>query len=508
MKPFFILWVILCWFAPAPVLGQTDFRAGFESTDPVAKDSTLTEDEKLQAHQIFLESAMRGQDPLQKIYGNLFLSADFIKAADFSEAFRYVVEAEAIAKSAKNNGWLGWVTHRKGVIYVKMKDYEKALEAQEAAAALCGEAKDSLCLAESLEQVSIMYGMLDDFEKAREIHRQAMPLLKKFGGDRQLATALSNFGSINSLQKHYSEAIEYFQQAIEIQRKVNNAKGEAKALNNLAFVYTKLKKYELAIETFQQCIRQNQKNNIPENLVRNYLGMGATYEAMGDCGAAKNYFDKYYSLKDSLIGAETKTKIAELEIKYETQQKELELNKNKLALGAAERSVERRNWLIILILLLIGIGLWRWRLQLREAKHNQIKSQENLASLTKVLLEKNKQLAAFEEKILESRAVSTPADFEENLFNQNILTDADWSAFKIYFENAHPGFLQRLRTTYPALSDAEERLFLFIKMNLTTKEAATILGISADSVKKTRNRLRKRLSLEEEVDLWKFIHSF
>ena len=101
-----------------------------------------------------------------------------------------------------------------------------------------------------------------------------------------------------------------------------------------------------------------------------------------------------------------------------------------------------------------------------------------------------------------------PADFEDNLFNQHILTDADWSSFKVYFEKAYPSYLRHLRSIFPALTDAEERLFLFIKLNLTTKEAATMLGISADSVKKTRNRLRKKLELGEEVVLEEFIRNF
>jgi len=48
-------------------------------------------------------------------------------------------------------------------------------------------------------------------------------------------------------------------------------------------------------------------------------------------------------------------------------------------------------------------------------------------------------------------------------------------------------------------SEAEERLFLFIKLNLTSQEAAAMLRISVDGVKKTRNRLRKRLGLGEDV---------
>jgi DNA-directed RNA polymerase specialized sigma24 family protein len=97
---------------------------------------------------------------------------------------------------------------------------------------------------------------------------------------------------------------------------------------------------------------------------------------------------------------------------------------------------------------------------------------------------------------------------EDNLYNQRILTDADWTIFKNHFEKVYPGYLFRLRAAFDKLSEAEERLFLFIKLNLKTKESAAILGISVESVKKTRNRLRKRLNLAEEEHLDNFIHNF
>ena len=80
--------------------------------------------------------------------------------------------------------------------------------------------------------------------------------------------------------------------------------------------------------------------------------------------------------------------------------------------------------------------------------------------------------------------------------------------FKIYFEKVYPDYLLRLRNAYPSLTEAEERLFLFIKLKLTNKEASAILGISADSVKKTRTRLRKRLVLTDKADLDEFVRVF
>jgi DNA-binding CsgD family transcriptional regulator len=41
------------------------------------------------------------------------------------------------------------------------------------------------------------------------------------------------------------------------------------------------------------------------------------------------------------------------------------------------------------------------------------------------------------------------------------------------------------------------RLIALLKMNLSSKEIADILGISADGIKKARYRLRKKMNLED-----------
>ncbi|MEZ4952681.1 MAG: tetratricopeptide repeat protein [Saprospiraceae bacterium] len=489
-------------------MAQTNFREGWEKANPIEKGSSLSFAEKIAAHTGLLEKAIKDRDELQKLYAYLYLTSDHLNVQDYAAAAESLLQAEAIAIAANNPGWQGWVNYRKGNLSVRMRDYESALPFYEKAVPLCSEAKDSLCIAECLEQIGIVHGMLDDFEKAEEIHLKAITLLEKFGGEDQMASALNNFGVINSLKKRYKEAIPYFERSIELDQILDKPRDKSKAMNNLADIYRKLKQYDVAIQKFEECERFNKANNFLENMVQNYVGLGLTYEAMGNYEAALRSFEKHEMLKDSLIGAETQRKIAELEIKYETQQKELELEKSKLALEASQRRVERRTAMIFFILLLAAVGLWRWRLQTRQAKLELQKNQENLKNLTHLLLEKNKQLMTISERLEKKLATTIPDNLGVNIFDQTILTDEDWTSFKMHFEKAYPGYMFRLRNAFPSLTEAEERLFLFIKLNLTTKESASLLGISPDSVKKTRNRLRKRLDLDENTELDAFVQSF
>lgn len=59
-------------------------------------------------------------------------------------------------------------------------------------------------------------------------------------------------------------------------------------------------------------------------------------------------------------------------------------------------------------------------------------------------------------------------------------------------------FQQKLKARYPQLTAYDLRLCTYLNSNLTTKEIATLLNITPDSVKKAKHRLRKKLSLHPE----------
>ena len=88
-----------------------------------------------------------------------------------------------------------------------------------------------------------------------------------------------------------------------------------------------------------------------------------------------------------------------------------------------------------------------------------------------------------------------------------ILTDKDWEEFRNRFEKVHGGFLQRLRLKLPDLSPAEIRFMALAKLQLNNKEMGSILGISPDSIRTIRYRLRKKLQLEEEGSMEELIGS-
>lgn len=91
-----------------------------------------------------------------------------------------------------------------------------------------------------------------------------------------------------------------------------------------------------------------------------------------------------------------------------------------------------------------------------------------------------------------------------------MLIDADTKKdFDLHFIQMHPDFYERLLADFPKLTQNELRLCAFVKSNLNIKEIAAINGISAESVKTARKRLRKSLNLTgEDITLLEFLSKY
>ncbi len=73
-------------------------------------------------------------------------------------------------------------------------------------------------------------------------------------------------------------------------------------------------------------------------------------------------------------------------------------------------------------------------------------------------------------------------------------------------EQIHKDFQTKLMTGFPHLTQQDRHLAMLIRLNLSTKEIATLLGISPKSVEVARYRLKKKLDLKQDDNLAQFIN--
>lgn len=91
---------------------------------------------------------------------------------------------------------------------------------------------------------------------------------------------------------------------------------------------------------------------------------------------------------------------------------------------------------------------------------------------------------------------------------ENISQEDQWQVFQENFDLIHKDFFKKLKELYPQLTPTDLRLAVLIRLNYTSKEIATMQNVSLRGVETARYRLRKKLQLAKENNLYEFFAQF
>jgi DNA-binding CsgD family transcriptional regulator len=82
-----------------------------------------------------------------------------------------------------------------------------------------------------------------------------------------------------------------------------------------------------------------------------------------------------------------------------------------------------------------------------------------------------------------------------------------WEQFLSYFDEVNYAFNQQLQTIHPNLTQNDRRMCALTRLNMSNREISNLLNISITGVEKSRYRLKKRLNLTIEDDLYHYLMS-
>lgn len=95
-----------------------------------------------------------------------------------------------------------------------------------------------------------------------------------------------------------------------------------------------------------------------------------------------------------------------------------------------------------------------------------------------------------------------------SLMESTLNDQADWVQFETYFNSAHQHFMDRLRQQYTDITAGDLRICCLLRMNLSTKEIASLMNVSVRAIELRRYRLRKRLALDGDTNLVDFLMNY
>ncbi|NNJ88378.1 MAG: LuxR family transcriptional regulator [Eudoraea sp.] len=141
-----------------------------------------------------------------------------------------------------------------------------------------------------------------------------------------------------------------------------------------------------------------------------------------------------------------------------------------------------------------------------EQLKEEFRSKSNeLAASTLSIIKKNELLYKVKDQLIasvEDKEVINPI---VNLIEKSLKQNDDWEMFKEAFDNADREFLKKLKKAHPNLSPNDIKLCAYLRLNLSSKEIAPLLNISARSIEIKRYRLRKKMNLSHDHNLVNYI---
>jgi DNA-binding CsgD family transcriptional regulator len=93
----------------------------------------------------------------------------------------------------------------------------------------------------------------------------------------------------------------------------------------------------------------------------------------------------------------------------------------------------------------------------------------------------------------------------QKVINDGMSDERDWNLFENSFNEAHESFFKKLKAQHPDLVPNDLKLCAYLRMNMSSKEMASLLNISLRGVEIRRYRLRKKLNLEHDKNLVEFL---
>lgn len=281
--------------------------------------------------------------------------------------------------------------------------------------------------------------------------------------------------------------------------------------------------------------------------------LAKVYELMGEVYGKQQRYEKAWQaekenfrLTKAKITSERIAAAADAEARYQAAQKAHRIQE----LEAQQQIIRQQNSIALLIILLVsGVLLFlyqrqRLRHKLLEQEKTTLEQDKQLLEQAKMLAETNERLKAQELMLAHENLVKTQARLNETidiltlknrmieelnmristtdsaswpengdaqaetLSAMKILTPTDWEAFQNHFDEYLPGIRSQLRQMFANLTAAETRLFLLIKLGFDPQEISQTLGISRESVWRSRHRLSRKLQLPDTGELDVFISNF
>lgn len=463
--------------------------------------------------------------PDEQVQILIYLGRSYFADGDYDKAISIYTNALDIAGKNKLNNLIGYTYDYIGDLYREKFMFTEAIKKYETAAECFKKENNTDSYACALKNIGREYACIDSLSCAIEILTIADSVAANTKDIEVTASINNALGNIYVMREEYDKAEKYFLKALST--------GKEKMPDYVALIdlYTTTDSIDKAKELLSKIPQDDPQYTCSINYLYYQI-----HNAERDYKEALAYLEEYVDMVDSIVYADSQSKILNIESKY---------NHLKISQEVDRLKIKQQSYIIFSViciscLLLIMIVYLLYRKQAKEKIHrqqdelNRIKTDLTYVSLE--LEEKKKLLDTFKEKDdnynkiekeialltsnykeLQHKSLENSPTFKElvRLAKQNkprndkpLITDKQWELIADEITYIYPNLSKYLYSLCPNLPEQDFLYCCLCMCGFDTNTEAKLLNIASDSVRKKRFRLREKLNialLNDNTTLYEYL---
>ncbi|GAA4458088.1 hypothetical protein GCM10023189_29830 [Nibrella saemangeumensis] len=353
----------------------------------------------------------------------------------------------------------------------------------------------------ALNAIGHCYLQLGNYPQAQTYFLQTLKLALTHHDAAYTAIANTSVGHILIERRQFRQALPYLYRGYELSRisVPENAALTALYLAKALIALDSTRKAKAYIEKSQGFFKNKPWSDYD---LHYYQAQTLYHKRVGDYRQATMYLDSSLRLQDTLRVRFNVQLLAASQIRVNAERYLRDLHSLEVE---KTNAVRIRNIIVVALVLLTLVGAYALRQnhqkRMQEKRVLLARQQQAEALLTQYvanLQEKNQLIETISAELnqaspppLQDHPPQPPS--LDNLLNRVILTEVDWQQFKQLFEDVYPDFFAALQRHFPEVTPAEIRLLALLKLGISTKQMAFMLGVTMNTIRTSRYRLRRKL---------------
>ena len=463
--------------------------------------------------------------PDEQVQILIYLGRSYFADGDYNKAMSIYTNALDIAEKNKLNNLIGYTYDYIGDLYREKIMRTEAIKRYEIAAEYFKKEKNTDSYACALRDIGREYAEMDSLSHALHILIIADSVANKTKNIEVTASINNALGNIYAMQNKYDKAEKYLLKAL--------LTGREKMPDYVALIdlYTTSGSINKAKELLSKIPQDNPQYTCSIKYLYYQI-----YNAEENYKEALVNLEEYVNMVDSIVYADSQSKILDIESKYN----HLKISKEVDRLKIKQQSYIIISIICIITLLFIMVGYLLYRKKAKEKiqrqrdELNQIKENllyvslelEKKKRLSDTLKEKNENYNKMQEEInllsanykeLQNKSLENSPLFKEltYLANKNkprndkpLITDKQWELIADEITYIYPNLSKYLYSLCPNLPEQDFLYCCLCMCGFDTNTEAKLLNIASDSVRKKRFRLREKLNialLNDNTTLYEYL---